>query len=250
MKNFYLKMIIVLVCVFALASTTVFVFAEEGSPDTSVETSVETSDETTTEPSIETIEDKTDGDLLTMISELTAKVNSLTQDNLFFNEVLPIIMGIWSAILSALAMLIPWLKNNAKYKQLQGAYKVLTESYSDLNTVLTSTDPEKIREALSNVVLDEMKEQMQEALAKVKIDYNALGEVKAQTEILISQVKALCGAANIVWHGSAEATAILNAAPTAEAVAKAETENIKLKEYIRQQYGDAGEEKIAEITAG
>jgi hypothetical protein len=132
---------------------------------------------------------------------------------------------------------------------LQGAYAALIDQTDNLKKLLSSTDPAEVQKALSALVSDELKQQINDVVAKIKVDYGALGEVKGQLQTLLAQVQALSDAAKVTWHSSPQAVALLSAAPTQAAVDNIAAENAKLKAYIREQ-NDKGDEVINEIIAG
>lgn len=188
-------------------------------------------------------------DLKAQVAELVAAYNTWKDDNYFANNILPILLGVGSTLVGLIGCAVPWIRTHAKYKQLQGAYAALIDQTDNLKKLLSSTDPAEVQKALSALVSDELKRQINDVVAKIKVDYGALGEVKGQLQTLLAQVQALSDAAKVTWHGSPQAVALLSAAPTQAAVDSIAAENAKLKAYIREQ-NDKGDEVIDEIIAG
>lgn len=188
-------------------------------------------------------------DLKAQVAEIVAAYNTWKDDNYFANNILPILLGVGSTLIGFIGCAVPWIRTHAKYKQLQGAYAALIDQTDNLKKLLSSTDPAEVQKALSALVSDELKRQINDVVAKIKVDYGALGEVKGQLQTLLAQVKALSDAAKVTWHVSPQAVALLSAAPTQAAVDNIAAENAKLKAYIREQ-NDKGDEVINEIIAG
>ncbi len=182
----------------------------------------------------------------TKVAELISKVNTYLGDanGYFANTILPLIIGAGSALLTSLGALIPFLKTKAKYKAALASINNLEKQTEELQTLLTSTDITKIKEALQSLFSGELAK----AVNNLKLDGAVYAEQKALLEIILAKLDAIINGAINAWSKSDGAVAALTAAPEHNVLNALEKENIQLKQYIREIKGAEAEEEIKKIT--
>lgn len=144
-----------------------------------------------------------------------------------------------------LAVIIPAIKKNNKYKQLQGLYTRLIKENENLQTLLTSTDVTKIKDAMTEL----LGEKITEAMSKLKIGTEDFAEIKLALETLGAKLDAVKNGAANAWAGCPEAIAALTEAPDKAAMVALSVINQKLKQIIREKYGADGEKLICEAES-
>lgn len=195
----------------------------------------------------ETTETTDESGLLDKIAELTAKINSLTNADYFVKNILPLITGAGTALIGFLVSVFPAIKNNNRYRQLQGFYTQIKDENEALKTLLTSTDIPSLKEAFKAVVKDEQLELVDKFIKETKINEKGLAGLETDVNVLIGKINALIAAAQNVWAKSPEAVAALTEAPERSTLVAMQRENDKLKDYIRQTKGEEAEAIIAEM---
>lgn len=259
-KKTFFALIAVLAVVIALSVSLKFkpVYAEEVG-DGQTEQSGQSSDGETETSSGEQTEtpgedtqvgdnlDTTESGLLDKIAELTAKINSLTNADYFVKNILPLITGAGSAIIGFVLMLFPTIRNNNKYRQLQGFYTQIKDENETLKTLLTSTDIPSLKDAFKAVVKDEQLELVDKFIKETKINEKGLAGLETDLSVAIGKINALISAAQNVWAKSPEAMAALTEAPERGTLVAMQRENDKLKDYIRQTKGEEAEAIIEEL---
>lgn len=229
------KLLILLSVVLLLSLGSVAVaYAEEQPAETTTET---------TESKLAEYEQK--------IGEYVALIQDYENENYFSNNILPVLIGLGSALLGGLAAVFPAIKKSVAFKQLQGAYAMLNKNYDELKKLLAETDITKIKEALSAGITDELKEFKEVVDGKIKDGYGAVldfkTEFKTDLELLENKLTALTSAAQVVWHGSPEAVEALSKSATYETALQATAREKKLEAYIREQKGEEADAIIAEV---
>lgn len=148
-KKTFFALIAVLALVIALSVSLSFkpVYAEEVG-DEQTEQSGQSSDGQTETSSGEQTEtpgedtqvgdnlDTTESGLLDKIAELTAKINSLNNADYFVKNILPLITGAGTALLGFVLSVFPAIRNNNRYRQLQGFYTQIKDENEALKTLL------------------------------------------------------------------------------------------------------------------
>lgn len=191
--------------------------------------------------------DTTESGLLDKIAELTAKINSLTNADYFVKNILPLITGAGTALLGFVLSVFPAIRNNNRYRQLQGFYTQIKDENEALKTLLTSTDIPSLKDAFKAVVKDEQVELVDKFIKETKINEKGLAGLETDLSVAIGKINALISAAQNVWAKSPEAMAALTEAPERGTLVAMQRENDKLKDYIRQTKGEEAEAIIEEM---
>ncbi len=168
-------------------------------------------------------------------------------DDYFINNILPLITGIGSALLALLGFLIPFFKNHARYKQLQGLYTQLVDDKNNLDTLLKSTDLTQIKAVLMELFATQFNEQLTSAVSKLRIDKESIAELQANLDVVNARLDALLKGASVAWQGKPEAVSALVDAPTKKVLQDLTEANNRLKSYILEKYGDDATKIIKEI---
>lgn len=251
-KKTFFALIAVLALVIALSVSFSFkpVYAEEVG-DGQTEQSGQSSDEQTETSGNDTQVgdnlDTTESGLLNKIAELTAQINSLTNADYFVKNILPLITGAGTALLGFVFSVFPAIRNNNKYRQLQGFYTQIKDENEALKTLLTSTDIPSLKDAFKAVVKDEQLELVDKFIKETKINEKGLAGLETDLSVAIGKINALISAAQNVWAKSPEAMAALTEAPERGTLVAMQRENDKLKDYIRQTKGEEAEAIIEEL---
>lgn len=178
--------------------------------------------------------------------DITAKIKAiLSESDYFTKNILPLVISAGSALLMGIGALLPYLKKNAKYKQLLGLYKGLQAKTDELTKAIKEGDPDKLKEALTAALGTEFTK----VLESLKIDKKTYAEIKAQIDTISAQLTALINGATNAWRGSETAVACLTATPTQSAVEKQAAEIKALEDYIRETKGDEADKVITEIKS-
>lgn len=178
--------------------------------------------------------------------DITAKIKAiLSESDYFTKNILPLVISAGSALLMGIGALLPYLKKNAKYKQLLGLYKGLQAKTDELTKAIQEGDPDKLKEALTAALGTEFTK----VLESLKIDKKTYAEIKAQIDTISAQLTALINGATNAWRGSETAVACLTATPTQSAVEKQAAEIKALEDYIRETKGDEADKVITEIKS-
>lgn len=188
-------------------------------------------------------EDETNKDLS---EDITSRIKAILNESDYFTKnVLPLVISAGSALLMGVGALLPYLKKNAKYRQLLGLYKGLQSKTDELTKAIEDGSPEKLKDALSAALGVEFSK----ILESLKIDKKTYAEIKAQIETVSAQLTALINGATNAWRGSETAVACLTATPTQSAVEKQAAENKALEDYIRETKGDEADKIITDIKS-
>lgn len=178
--------------------------------------------------------------------DITAKIKAiLSESDYFTKNILPLVISAGSALLMGIGALLPYLKKNAKYKQLLGLYKGLQAKTDELTKAIQEGDPDKLKEALTAALGTEFTK----VLESLKIDKKTYAEIKAQIDTISAQLTALINGATNAWRGSETAVACLTATPTQSAVEKQAAEIKALEDYIRETKGDEADKVITDIKS-
>lgn len=252
-KKTFFALIAVLALVITLSVSLSFkpVYAEEVD-DGQTEQSGQSSDGQTETSSGEDTQvgdnlDTTESGLLDKIAELTAKINSLTNADYFVKNILPLVTGAGTALLGFVLSVFPAIRNNNRYRQLQGFYTQIKDENEALKTLLTSTDIPSLKDAFKAVVKDEQLELVDKFIKETKINEKGLAGLETDLSVAIGKINALISAAQNVWAKSPEAMAALTEAPERGTLVAMQRENDKLKDYIRQTKGEEAEAIIEEL---
>lgn len=178
--------------------------------------------------------------------DITSRIKAILNESDYFTKnILPLVISAGSALLMGVGALLPYLKKNAKYKQLLGLYKGLQAKTDELTKAIQEGDPEKLKEVLTAALGTEFSK----VLESLKIDKKTYAEIKAQIDTISAQLTALINGATNAWRGSETAVACLTATPTQSAVEKQAAEIKALEDYIRETKGDEADKVITEIKS-
>jgi len=201
-----LGLLLIIVLLFALMLPVTAAFAEE---NTEIEEVVSTDVEETT---LDTEEEK---GLKDALSVALAKVNELTSgDNYFKDKILPLIISNASTLLLVFSLFLrKYLKKKSKADTMEAIAASLQEENSNLNTLLTSSDPQKIQEALSRLFDGKVEELLQRVQKEFNSHLELYASLKTTIETEYAQLKNLIEAARQAWSSKPEVVALLANAP-------------------------------------
>lgn len=248
------KIILLVICmavIFCFGGAGISAFAADETPTTPTEETVDTPAGETPDDNKTPTEDKDPaqgGETATGGKELSEDITSrikaiLNESDYFTKNILPLVISAGSALLMGVGALLPYLKKNAKYKQLLGLYKGLQAKTDELTKAIQEGDPDKLKEALTAALGTEFAK----VLESLKIDKKTYAEIKAQIDTISAQLTALINGATNAWRGSESAVACLTATPTQSAVEKQAAEIKALEDYIRETKGDEADKVITDI---
>ena len=176
--------------------------------------------------------------------DITSRIKAiLTESDYFTKNILPLVISAGSALLMGIGALLPYLKKNAKYKQLLGLYKGLQAKTDELTKAIQDGDPEKLKEVLSAALGTEFAK----IIESLKIDKKTYAEIKAQIDTISAQLNALINGATNAWRSSESAVACLAASPTQTVVEQQAAEIKALEDYIRETKGDEADKIISDV---
>lgn len=254
------KFILLVICmavIFCFGGAGISAFAADETPTIPTGESVETPAGETPDDEKTPTEDKdapqggetaTDGEKEDTNKDLSEDITSrikaiLTESDYFTKNILPLVISAGSALLMGIGALLPYLKKNAKYKQLLGLYKGLQAKTDELTKAIQEGNPEKLKEVLSAALGTEFAK----IIESLKIDKKTYAEVKAQIDTISAQLNALINGATNAWRGSESAVACLAASPTQTVVEQQEAEIKALEDYIRETKGDEADKIISDV---
>lgn len=228
-KTIFILLFVAIIC--SLTLTFVNAIAEETSVET-VETDVE----------LEEVKED--------LSVAVAKLNELTgEENFFKNKVLPfIISGSAELILIGLLLIKPFLKNKSLANKLTVAAAQLKAENENLSTILNSTDPDKIKEAFSNLLGDNLTEIKDKIKEEFSGYYKAIAELKTIGETEYSLLKNFVEAARQAWSSKPEVVSLLAKSPVKSTLEELIKYNEKLKNYIREIKGEEAEDTLKNLS--
>lgn len=218
--------VLTIICCFFVSTMTITAFAEEPNE--------------TTEQTQEVEEDKT---LTDKVAELVVKVNGLADNDFFAQKVLPFIISVGGALLTGLAVLIPYLKKRTQFKVIQTAYSKLVEETEDLKKLLSSTDVGEIKDVIKSLFDNELKE----LTNSIKKDGSFYNEAIAIEKTIMAKLDNLTNGALNAWQSSKEAVKCLTNNAEMTALASYEKINGALKDYIKEIKGEEADEIIKQL---
>ena len=234
-----MKKLLVILVALALSLTFCFsltsAFAEELPPEVATET-------------IET-EELTSEELKEKLAEAIAKINELTSgDNFFKEKVLPFLIGGGiEIILGILLFLRPYLKKSSLVKKLEGYIQALQQEKDNLNTLLTSSDPQAIKKAVEALFGEKIDLLMAQYDKKYKDMLEDVVDMKTSVETLYAQFKSFVEAARLAWASKPEVAALLAENPTKSTLDATMQENLNLRAYIREVKGEEADKIIKSL---
>ena len=251
------KFILLVICmavIFCFGGAGISAFAADETPTIPTEETVDTPAGETPDDDKTPTEDKdapqggetaTDGEKTEDTNEdITSRIKAILNESDYFTKnILPLVISAGSALLMGIGALLPYLKKNAKYKQLLGLYKGLQAKTDELTKAIQEGDPEKLKEVLSAALGTEFAK----ILESLKIDKKTYAEIKAQIDTISAQLNALINGATNAWRGSESAVACLAASPTQTVVEQQEAEIKALEDYIRETKGDEADKIISDV---
>lgn len=251
------KFILLVICmavIFCFGGAGISAFAADETPTIPTEETVDTPAGETPDDDKTPTEDKdapqggetaTDGEKTEDTNEdITSRIKAILNESDYFTKnILPLVISAGSALLMGIGALLPYLKKNAKYKQLLGLYKGLQAKTDELTKAIQEGNPEKLKEVLSAALGTEFAK----IIESLKIDKKTYAEVKAQIDTISAQLNALINGATNAWRGSESAVACLAASPTQTVVEQQEAEIKALEDYIRETKGDEADKIISDV---
>lgn len=245
-----MKKLVVLLVAFMVLACGAFavtaVFAEEITEPPATET-LDTTPGTEGEEPVTPPEDQTtdaeEDSLKDKLNALLEKLKESESMDYFTTTILPLLVTAGSTILAVLALLLPFLKNHSRYKQLQGVYAELKTENEKLQELLKSTDVGQIKDGLAALLGDEVVK----AVEAFKIDKQALSEVITQLQELHAMLKKLTEGAKVAWAESGAAVSCL-CENTSQTVLERQNLLISaLESYIVAQKGDEAQKILTDI---
>ena len=251
------KFILLVICmaiIFCFGGAGISAFAADETPTIPTEETVDTPAGETPDDDKTPTEDKdapqggetaTDGEKTEDTNEdITSRIKAILNESDYFTKnILPLVISAGSALLMGIGALLPYLKKNAKYKQLLGLYKGLQAKTDELTKAIQEGNPEKLKEVLSAALGTEFAK----IIESLKIDKKTYAEIKAQIDTISAQLNALINGATNAWRGSESAVACLAASPTQTVVEQQEAEIKALEDYIRETKGDEADKIISDV---
>lgn len=184
------------------------------------------------------------------LEEIIAKLNAQSASNYFKQNILPLLTGTGSALVAGLLALLPYIKNKNRRKQLEAYAATLQKANADLDTLLKSTDPEAIKKAVDGLFGERATEIVNEMIKQIPIDNKRINELATEIGTVNAKLDCLIKGAQNAWAKSSAATAALTEVPEKSLLVEKETENAKLKQYIRAQAGEEADKLIVDICDG
>lgn len=184
------------------------------------------------------------------LEKILAKLNAQTASNYFKQNILPLLTGTGSALVAGLLALLPYIKNKNRRKQLEAYAATLQKANADLDTLLKSTDPEAIKKAIDGLFGERATEIVNEMIKQIPIDNKRINELATEIGTVNAKLDCLIKGAQNAWAKSSAATAALTEVPEKSLLVEKETENAKLKQYIRAQAGEEADKLIVDICDG
>lgn len=184
------------------------------------------------------------------LEEIIAKLNAQSASNYFKQNILPLLTGTGSALVAGLLALLPYIKNKNRRKQLEAYAATLQKANEDLDTLLKSTDPEAIKKAVDGLFGERATEIVNEMIKQIPIDNKRINELATEIGTVNAKLDCLIKGAQNAWAKSSAATAALTEVPEKSLLVEKETENAKLKQYIRAQAGEEADKLIVDICDG
>lgn len=219
------KFILLVICmavIFCFGGAGISAFAADETPTIPTEETVDTPAGETPDDDKTPTEDKdapqggetaTDGEKTEdkdLSEDITSRIKAILNESDYFTKnILPLVISAGSALLMGIGALLPYLKKNAKYKQLLGLYKGLQAKTDELTKAIQEGNPEKLKEVLSAALGTEFAK----IIESLKIDKKTYAEIKAQIDTISAQLNALINGATNAWRGSESAVACLAASP-------------------------------------
>ena len=198
----------------------------------------------------ETTPSETPSETELKLEEIIAKLNAQTASNYFKQNILPLLTGTGSALVAGLLALLPYIKNKNRRKQLEAYAATLQKANADLDTLLKSTDPEAIKKAVDGLFGERATEIVNEMIKQIPIDNKRVNELATEIGTVNAKLDCLIKGAQNAWAKSSAATAALTEVPEKSLLVEKETENAKLKQYIRAQAGEEADKLIVDICDG
>ena len=237
--------VLMLTCLFGVSATA---YAESATQNEQSTEQTEQTEQTETTDS----EEKSELDKLKeKIAELTAKLNEKTggASDYFTTTILPLLISLGGGLITGLGVLVPFIKKNSKYKALLVAYNKVTEELDNkiesIQTILSSTDVTKIKQAMSDLCGEELTK----VVEKLKIDSAEMAELKLSIKTVMAKLDSLIAGAMNAWAKSSDAVSKLTENPSETVLKDLMTAKDKLIAYIRTIKGEEADEIINQITA-
>lgn len=200
------------------------------------------------EEPVETVQE-TDEEVNSKLSVAISKLNELTgEENYFKNKILPyIINGAADLIIIGVFVIRPYLKKKSLADKLSVAAAQLKAENESLQTILNSTDPDKIKESLGNITSIIPESILTAIKGEFTEFYKALTELKTTNETDYALLKILVEAARLAWSSKPEVAAILAESPEKSTLERFMAYIDKLEEYIRESKGEEAEETLKQL---
>ena len=180
-----------------------------------------------------------------ILDKMTAEVDP---DSYFKQTILPIIASaLATLIITALFLFVPYMRNRARRKQVEGYAQALQEEKENLTTLLKATDAPAIKQALASLYGDYIEKFMTQFKTEFGPYLQTFASMKTTIDTEYAQIKALVSAATLAWSSRPEVTALLTESPEKSTLDKKTEEIEALRAYIKQIKGDEADAIIKKL---
>lgn len=181
------------------------------------------------------------------LDELLQKLKESEAMNYFTTTILPLLVSVGGTLLAAVALIVPYVKSNARFKKLQGVYMQLKDENNKISELLKSTDVTQLKEGLSEILGEDIMQAVEGAISELKIDKKALAEMVVRVDELQAMLAKLIDGAKVAWAESDTAVSCL-CENTSQAVLEKQASHVQaLEAYIISQKGEEAQKILTEI---
>jgi len=181
------------------------------------------------------------------LNELLQKLKDSEAMDYFTTTILPLLVSVGGTLLAAIALIVPYVKSNARFKKLQGVYMQLKDENNKISELLKSTDVTQLKDGLSEILGADIMSAVEGAIAELKIDKKALSEVVVRVDELQAMIAKLIDGAKVAWAESDTAVSCL-CENTSQTVLEKQASHVQaLEAYIVSQKGDEAQKILSEI---
>lgn len=181
------------------------------------------------------------------LDELLQKLKDSEAMNYFTTTILPLLVSVGGTLLAAVALIVPYVKSNARFKKLQGVYMQLKDENNKISELLKSTDVTQLKEGLSEILGEDIMQAVEGAISELKIDKKALAELVVRVDELQAMLAKLIDGAKVAWAESDTAVSCL-CENTSQAVLEKQASHVQaLEAYIISQKGEEAQKILTEI---
>lgn len=182
-----------------------------------------------------------------VLNELLQKLKDSEAMNYFTSTILPLLVSVGGTLLAAVALIVPYVKSNARFKKLQGVYMQLKDENDKISELLKSTDVTQLKDGLSEILGADIMQAVENAIAELKIDKKALAELVVRVDELQAMLAKLIDGAKVAWAESETAVSCL-CENTSQVVLEKQASHVQaLEAYIVSQKGEEAQRILTEI---